>query len=51
VDSDKVRAGKTRLNAGLVRRPAKKRGRVGEVGSLRLIVTWVVLVLALVLVY
>ena len=50
MDPDKVRAGKTRLNAELVRRPAK-RGIVGEVGSVGLIVTLVVLVLALVLVY
>jgi len=50
VDPDKVRTGKTRLNTGLVNRPAKK-GIVGEVGSRGLIVALVVLVLALVLVY
>ncbi len=49
MDLDKIRAGKTRLNAGLVGKVAK-RGIVGEVGSRGLIVALVVLVLALLLV-
>ena len=50
MDPDKVRTGKTRLNAGLVL-GLQKGGIVNEMGSRGLIVTLVVLVLALVLVY